>query len=214
MDFIRDPSLVLYLPLYLLDGSNFADRSAYGHLCTNHGSIWTPRGRDFDGLDDWVSLPTAIYGDNFANKKASITLELCLNPIDTGARQIVAAIGFWGIWLDCRIIVDHWSFALTDVTRMSAFAEDPSPLTYGVCQHIVGTYDQSNIRLFLNSNLRETTAWADKTLRNDGNTSSIGAVSSGSLCTKGLIGEVRIYSRALNPLEIQRNYLSSRWRYQ
>lgn len=35
--FILDPRLVLYLPLWKLDGASFADHSAYGHLCTVKG---------------------------------------------------------------------------------------------------------------------------------------------------------------------------------
>ena len=31
---------------------------------------------------------------------------------------------------------------------------------------------------------------------------------------KGLIGEVRIYRRALTPTEVQHNYLATKWRYQ
>lgn len=31
---------------------------------------------------------------------------------------------------------------------------------------------------------------------------------------QGTIGEVRIYSRALAPAEIKRNYLATKWRYQ
>ena len=30
---------------------------------------------------------------------------------------------------------------------------------------------------------------------------------------KGLIGDVRVYNRALTPLEIQRIYLATKWRY-
>ena len=47
----------LYLALYKLDGDSLVDRSAYGHLCTNYGSLWTPQGRSFDGVDDYVEVP-------------------------------------------------------------------------------------------------------------------------------------------------------------
>jgi len=50
-DFIFDPSLVLYLPLYQLDGWAFMSRDAYGHLCSVTGAKWTPQGRDLDEQD-------------------------------------------------------------------------------------------------------------------------------------------------------------------
>ena len=54
MNFILDPSLVLYLPLYELDGSSFASKDAYGSLCTVTGAIWRPDGWFFDGIDDVI----------------------------------------------------------------------------------------------------------------------------------------------------------------
>ena len=47
--FKLDPSLVLYLPLYELDGSSFRSRDAYGHLATVTGALWTPQGRTLMG---------------------------------------------------------------------------------------------------------------------------------------------------------------------
>ena len=43
----------------------------------------------------------------------------------------------------------------------------------------------------------------------------LGAISRGTAeLWNGLIDEVRIYNRALTPLEIQHNYLATKWRYQ
>lgn len=55
-DFICDPGLVLYLPLYALDGSAFKSKDAYGHSGTVIGASWRPDGRYFDGNDDWISI--------------------------------------------------------------------------------------------------------------------------------------------------------------
>ena len=54
MNFIFDPSLVLYLPLHQRDGSSFMSKDAYGHVCTVTGAVWTPEGRLFDGVDDYI----------------------------------------------------------------------------------------------------------------------------------------------------------------
>ena len=50
----HDPCCALHLPLWKMDGDSFASRDKHGHLCTNHGSVWTPQGRRFDGVDDYV----------------------------------------------------------------------------------------------------------------------------------------------------------------
>ncbi len=59
MNFIFDPSLALYLPLYKRDGTSFMSDEAYGHLATVTGAIWTPQGRYFDGVDDYLRIPDA-----------------------------------------------------------------------------------------------------------------------------------------------------------
>ena len=57
MDFIFDPSLVLYLPLYQMEGASFMSKDAYGHLCTVTGALWRPNGRWFDKIDDIITVP-------------------------------------------------------------------------------------------------------------------------------------------------------------
>jgi len=56
-EFALDPSLVLYLPLYELDGVAFTSKDHYGHLATVTGAVWRPDGRSFDGTDDNVTVP-------------------------------------------------------------------------------------------------------------------------------------------------------------
>ena len=63
MNFIFDPYLVLYLPLYELDGASFMSKDAYGHLCTVIGALWRPNGRYFDGIDDRIDLGIALLGN-------------------------------------------------------------------------------------------------------------------------------------------------------
>ena len=41
MGFIFDPSLVLYLSLWKLDGDSFMSKDAYGHLCTVTGALYS-----------------------------------------------------------------------------------------------------------------------------------------------------------------------------
>jgi len=69
MNFIFDPSLVLYLPLYQLDGASFVSKDAHGHLCSVTGALWRPDGRYFDGTDDKIVANTVatngVFGGAF-----------------------------------------------------------------------------------------------------------------------------------------------------
>ena len=73
--FALDSYCKLYLPLWKLDGDSFADHSAYGHLCTNYGSLWTPQGRSFDGVNDYVEMAGT---ENMINGLKTGTIELWL----------------------------------------------------------------------------------------------------------------------------------------
>jgi hypothetical protein len=55
-DFILDPSLALYLPLWKKDGSVIASEDRHGHSCTVTGPVWRPQGRAFDGTDDYIAI--------------------------------------------------------------------------------------------------------------------------------------------------------------
>lgn len=57
MDFVFDPGLVLYLPLYQPDGASLASKDIRAHLCTATGASWRPNGRYFDGTDDVIVVP-------------------------------------------------------------------------------------------------------------------------------------------------------------
>jgi len=61
MNFVFDPSLELYLPLYELDGSSFMSKDACGHICLVTGALWGSQGRTFDGGDDYIDITTTSW---------------------------------------------------------------------------------------------------------------------------------------------------------
>ncbi len=210
-DFIRDPSLVLDLPLYKLDGASFMSRDAYGHLCVVTGALWRPQGRDFDGNDDYIDCGGGI-GLPIGNSDR--TIELWVKP-DTlanwtgfflyGTLAAGGAILFYTGSDGDRLLLGRHGLSVTSSLV----------LTTGVFQHIVATVsagDQVNFSLDGQHAGPYTLSGIDTTL----NVTYIGM--GGGACDDpnmdGLIGEVRIYSRALTPLEIQHNYLATKWRYQ
>ncbi len=57
MDKVLDPALLLYLPLYRLNGGAFASLDGLGHRCLATGGETRPQGRWFDGMDDLLVVP-------------------------------------------------------------------------------------------------------------------------------------------------------------
>lgn len=85
-DFICDPGLVLYLPLYALDGSAFKSKDAYGHSGTVTGASWRPDGRYFDGNDDWISI--ALH-DALITPTQGVIVVWFKHTVDDNLRQLL-----------------------------------------------------------------------------------------------------------------------------
>ena len=80
MDFIFDPSLALYLPLYELDGASFMSKDAYGHSCTAIGALWRPNGRWLDGINDYINCGA----DTSFDISGTMTLEVWMKRTSAG----------------------------------------------------------------------------------------------------------------------------------
>ena len=215
MNFIFDASLVLYLPLYTLDGDALMSRDAYGHLCTVVGAKWTPHGMLLDGNDDhchvsdapslrcpdavtveaWV-YPKSFTGENTILCKgamgAGAGYAVCHSVNNDGKVRFIIA---WGAWPDEVALDAAAAMKLDD------------------WNHVACTYDGTTMKIFWN-------AVADKNTAQPASYSTGTAMlrmgtnpGAGGSWYSGQIAEVRVYHRALSQLEIQHNYLATKWRY-
>ncbi len=212
MNFIFDPSLVLYLPLYEPDGASLQSKDKYGHLCSVTGALWRPNGRVFDG-DDKIVLPVASPLNFQALDEW--TIEIWVYPTATAQAKAIA----WGNTanntpiISIRYIADRVDFEARNDDGSQSFTITH---TVGINQwiHCVGIRRASNSWEFM----------VDGESRGTDST-EIGAFTINNLRVgvwdrttfthpwRGTIGEVRLYNRALTPLEIQQNYLATKWRY-
>ena len=200
-----DPYCRLYLPLWKLDGDSFADRSAYGHLCTNYGSLWTPHGRYFDGVDDYVDCGNKPS----LRPQSKITVELWLMSLDVSIKR--PFLSSWVTTQEALLIFRHNEdgrlyYALNqsdhtwvDGTVTTILSNNQSYLTNLVA-------DGSQIKVYVNSAIDPTVRNYNGTLNSDG-TDPLLIGCQGNQWWKGPIGEVLIYSRALTPQEILYHYI-------
>ena len=207
-DFIYDPYLVLCLPLYMLDGASFMSREAYGHLCTVTGALWTPQGRSFDG-DDYITVPYSAS----LNIASAITIKAVVKPL--GAHTGGYGSLWWDQQQDSRnriLISDDGSvtaqFIIGGVDKSASAAAGSVPLN--VFTDVVFTYDGAEIVLWING-VKKTPTAATGAIEGSLGDRIIGKAT--TLLLNGVIGEKAVYNRALNPLEIQNNYLATKWRY-
>ena len=227
MNFICSPSLVLYLPLHELDGSSFMSRDAYGHLCTVTGALWRLDGHYFDGSDDRIT----IANHSVINPTAHFTIELWayldpLAPVLDGTNCYLfdsgnySTEGFMLMWDDRGIGgvgINTVVFNMRGTSNYSSAKAPNNTCSVAKWYHLVGTYDKDaggteEHQIYIDA-VKQRTADFSETLTTTSLDAVLGMNHGGSSHFGGRVGEFRFYSRALTPLEIQHNYLATKWRY-
>ncbi len=217
MDFIFDPSLVLYLPLYELDGSSFTSKDAYGHLGTVTGALWRPQGHYFDGTDDKLDCgnPTGLQltGD--------ITIEAVVKPT-TGADMFISSkdggAGDRGWYFVILADGTVRFFVSYDGTKYS-YINSSLTLTSGEWVHVCGVHLGTNLYMYVDhQDVSDVVshgggATSVELVINDSSVNYLIGEKAGVNRYNGLMGEYRAYNRGLNPLEVQHNDLATKWRY-
>jgi len=210
--FIYDPSLVLYLPLHQLDGSSFMSKDAYGHLCTVTGASWRPDGHYFDGTDDYIDCGNGAS----LNPTDEVTVIAWLNPNFSSATFYGIVSKFQGTPAGWQLYWNTAQYLYFYVNDDQAVNTVKDVLVNDTWQHVAVTLKSdstSKSKIYVNA-VDKTNTVSSRTLQANDINVVIGVASS----TKnnpfnGLIGEVAVYNRALTPLEVQHNYLATKWRY-
>ena len=89
---------------------------------------------------------------------------------------------------------------------------DTSTHLLNIWYNVVGTYDGSNMRIYVNGVLKNTRAQTG-TLATNATTAKIGTFQGTNYNLTGRVSNVSIYNRALTPQEIQQNFNATRGRY-
>ena len=216
MDYIRDTSLVLDLPLYKLDGGKFMSRDAYGHLCTVTEAVWTPQGRTLDGVNDVIDC-----GSGATLYPAQFTLMVWLKMLAVaGAGEYPREVGCFS---DAGG-ADYRGFGLFTPQNVSTVWGEVGLTTAGLTQIQLGspaigdwhqytlTYDELVLRRYYDSVKGDDAAFVDTVKYPSATNFRLGENFSGHYINSE-IGEVLLYNRNFNPLEVQHNYQATKWRY-
>jgi len=202
-----EPDCVLYLSMNEGRGERPVDISG----CSNHGNLsggrWILNGGiwslEFDGTDDVINC-----GDASSLMPTQITIEVWIKPDPTQAtvsdlvgRRTSTNVGGYALYY--RPTHDMIFYIMDGgVWRNSGISSALEPNQW---YHIAATYDGSTIAIFIDGDLNVSAAYAGGI---DAVTTDtlIGQAATGAYYFKGLITEVRIYSRALTATEIARHW--------
>ncbi len=216
--FILDPSLVLYLPLWKKDcltAGVISSEDGYGHLCTKTGAIWGIQGWTFDGTDDKIVIPNATA----LNQSGSFAIWFWVKPTNfVGYRQLIDKRVDGGVinyFLYLSITTGKPVFVISDGTNVPQITASNN-LTAATWYFIVAQRNVvlDQIELYVNA-VSAATPVNDTTTGAITNTLNvwIGLRQDSANDYLGIIGEAGMYSRVLSANEIMNLYLATKWRY-
>lgn len=231
----RDPALVLYLPLWMLDAGPLMSRDYNGYSVTRTGTIWTPQGHIFDGIDDSLTLGDTttfkwMHGadDTAAFQWTVIAVLKLLTPGDIAVHPIVATgrvagfgPGHMGIAFDEDIGSGAISLRIVNASTEYVCYNGITGLTSsaGEYGHLAVSYDQAipseNARFYLNGSSKGTInkgAGITPSTDNSAGVMTIGSKPVVATYLNSTISEIFIYRRALLPGEVLNHYILAKKR--
>jgi hypothetical protein len=204
-----DDGLVLYLPFSEGTGTIAHDKSPYGNDGTIYGATWTNgkygKALSFDGVDDYVD--TADIDLDYVTVSAWINV----STYQTNWRVIVSkgwiSYSFGSVYL-ISIEDKGLSFGVRTSGGSTLSATTWVVPILNTWVHVVGTYDGSTVKLYVNGVLRASQPGSGVLNKNNYRW-MIGRdpIPGQARYFNGLIDEVRIYNRALSEEEIRAHYL-------
>lgn len=204
-----DDRLVIHYDFSEGAGTVLHDKTGNGNNAAIHGATWVKAeglwALAFDGIDDYVDCGAGKHTD----LTDQISVEVWARPEKTPAAGEAGIVG-----------KDFESYGLTYATSgcwwyiSGGSNQCVAPLPSGMWHHIVGTFDGARLGLYIDGKL--VAGRASKTqVINHGqnllmgfNTGSERYVRNAHFC--GLIGDVRIYNRALSDAEVHNHYRTTR----
>jgi len=190
----------------------------YGATRVKGGGRWPGKGAlEFDGMDDFVDCGN----DRSLNISGNaVTLSVWIKPDDiTIASQCIATKG--------RLFGDHQNYGLSiykddeehpgwagiywEINNGSRnnLVVDKSYLIEGAWNYLVGTYDCSQQKIYING-VEKGSSDVTGDLTTNSDSFRVGIAGNTNYPLNGTIDEVAIYNRALTPEEINQHYRGGR----
>ena len=216
--YIRSTLPTLWLPLYKRDssGTNTFLAENNGTICTVSGATWGMQGRTFNGTTD------EIAGGAHAslNLLTAMTIIVWFKLDTLGALQTLVGKGYSG----ASPFVTY-KFRVSDTNVLNYLAGDGTNQVNGSASIAANTWYQGAIvrtsatavQPYLNAIPDGAGGTADAPGTKPTDVLYLGASSTNGAAwiqfLDGLVGELEIYSYPFSPLEIQRLYQATCWRY-
>ena len=212
---IAQASTDAVLILHFDEGSGMIakDASGHGNDGTIYGATWTTgisgKALRFDGSNGYIEVPdsSSLY------QTQGITVEIWIKSSNVNRRY--PNIFNKGTPHDLSYVLrlyDVYAQPSFQIQTLNGYKEIHSSetLTNNKWYHLVGTYDGSSIKLFVDGALKAEDRWSGNIVTNNHALVMGTAPAEKGYEYQGLIDEVAIYSKALTPEEIKAHYNAKR----
>ena len=157
----------------------------------------------FDGTNDFVGL------GNILNLTTNLSISAWCNISNlTGSQNIFAKPSQY--WLHKELDTNKFRFKIEAFTRYEVEAN--LPLSTSTWYNLVGTYDRSTMKIYINGNFYNSTS-ISVTIQTTVSSLNVGGWSNGADPFNGNIAIAQIYNRALSDQEILQNYNAQKSRF-
>ncbi|MBI2928666.1 MAG: LamG domain-containing protein [Verrucomicrobia bacterium] len=208
-----EPGLLAHYNFDEGSGVILRDVSGHGHDGRIHGARYVPRGRgsclEFDGVDDFVDCADP---SGALDTRGAVTLEAWVCP----AHRVSGEAGIAGKHFESYLL-SYYADGQCWWYVSSGGNNAKSLLTPGAWHHVVGTFDGTALRLYLDGQLANASPSKFATAK-PGKNFFLGCVLgdpnatdpnySRSTFFPGQIDEVRVYGRALSEAEVKAHFAS------
>ncbi len=184
---------------------NGNDGSVMGwNITTANGKF--RKAMQFDGADDYIDAGNS----SSLSMTNAITVSAWVYPLganDVWDKVISKGEQTWG--LELRTDLDTYGFTVYDTDYRVAYGGN---YTIGRWTHLVGTFNGSTVKIYVNGKLSENTTTATAIANPGQYDLDIGRNSAGNQYSNAVIDEVAIYNRSLSAQEIKRLYDKGRYK--
>lgn len=213
------PNPIVYWNFNEASGITARDSSANNSLSLMNGTTWSSAGRfgaglQLDGVNDLAQAPSSA-SLNVSGSALTVAAWVKLENQNTWQQILVKvkeAGSFTAPYFAWHLFGGHasaaqWTpmFQVVSTNESSANVSSASSVNYGQWVHVVGVYDGSTVRIYVNGVQQGSTPFTGN-LINYTQPLYVGAHGQPAEFAKGVIDEVRIYSQALSPAQVQGLY--------
>jgi hypothetical protein len=207
-----DPGLVLWWKFDETGVTTASDSAGSNPGTVSGGGVWQPSGGridgalEFDGTDDCVESATDVAFSEASTTSFTVTAWSKRGPGGTGERFICDRVGDTVDFVNLYRVDDTAYFRIRGTGGGMPTVSAANALSENTWTHVAGVRDRgdSTLKLYVDGTLAATVG--DDATGDISPRIRVGAHATAGLHWNGLIDDLRVYTRALSPGEVQAVY--------